>query len=405
MTSSIFSSVRPVLIALLVVILLPVSAGAQDKVQLLVEPSPEEQIVPEAAPAASVPDALIIPNQGNAEPGDQNAKTAERADQDETYTVKAGDTLWDISNTFLKDPFLWPFIWKANPFITNADLIYPGNVLVIPSLGAVERAIEAPADEPEEQMAEKSVEEPELSSPVQQAKAEPGPQPPRLVIPDAAPVPVVDKHSMLNAGFVSEEETTDTIVGAKEEKTILGYDDIVYVSIKSKEASLGDKFIIYTPLNNVKHPVTGRNYGRLTKVLGILELTEKGLKNTYVARITRSFDYAEKGSMLTPYQEPALIYDSKERKSKDVSGYILEVLDGRTINAQIDIVYLDKGNADGVEPGDRFMVYPGVAKKGSFARHTIGEAQVFLVKEHSATAIITKSTEPMAKGDAVEYKK
>ena len=102
--------------------------------------------------------------------------------------------------------------------------------------------------------------------------------------------------------------------------------------------------------------------------------------------------------MLTPYQEPALVYDSKERKSKDVSGYILEVLDGRTINAQIDIVYLDKGNADGVEPGDRFMVYPGRNKKENFARHTIGEARVFLVKEHSATAIITKSTEPDGKG-------
>lgn len=427
MTSSIFSSVRPVLIALFV-ILSPNSVPAQEvsvpakeqnpppaaplteRVVKEIEPvstATEGQIVKEAEPEATapVPGSVNIPSQGNSASDAQNEKTAEKADQDRTYTIKEGDTLWDISNTFLKDPFLWPFIWKANPYIANADLIYPGNILIIPNLGAVERAIQTP-DEPEEQLVENSDEEP--AAPVQQAKAEPGPQtvqPPKLVIPEAAPVPVVDKHSMLNAGFVSEEESKDRIVGAKEEKTILGYDDIVYVSIKSKEASLGDRFIIYTPLNNVRHPVTGRNFGRLTKILGVLELTEKGLRDTYVARITRSFDYADKGSMLTPYQEPALVYDSKERKSKDVSGYILEVLDGRTINAQIDIVYLDKGNADGVEPGDRFMVYPGRNKKENFARHTIGEARVFLVKEHSATAIITKSTEPMARGDAVEYKK
>ena len=237
----------------------------------------EGQIVKEAEPepTAPVPGSVNIPSQGNAASDAQNAKTAEKADQDRTYTIKEGDTLWDISNTFLKDPFLWPFIWKANPYIANADLIYPGNNLIIPNLGPVERAIQTP-DEPEEQLVENSDEEPATRKndrTVQQAKAEPGPQtvqPPRLVIPEAAPVPVVDKYSMLNAGFVSEEESKDRIVGAKEEKTILGYDDIVYVSIKSKEASLGDRFIIYTPLNNVKHPVTGRNFGRLTKMLGFL---------------------------------------------------------------------------------------------------------------------------------------
>jgi hypothetical protein len=58
-----------------------------------------------------------------------------------TYTIKQADTLWDISNTFLRDPFLWPLIWKVNPYITNPDLIYPGNTLVIPSLAPIEQAI------------------------------------------------------------------------------------------------------------------------------------------------------------------------------------------------------------------------------------------------------------------------
>ena len=127
----------------------------------------------------------------------------------------------------------------------------------------------------------------------------------------------MDKYSMLNAGFVDEEESKDRITGSPEEKTIMGFDDIVYVSIKSKEnAAIGDKFIIYRPLNKVKHPKTGRNFGRLVKILGIMQLTEKGSGNSYTGKITLSFDYAEEGSLLTPYQEPTLLYNTGQPKSK-----------------------------------------------------------------------------------------
>ena len=47
------------------------------------------------------------------------------------YTVKQGDTLWDISQRFIKDPYYWPNLWSNNPDIGNPHLIYPGQKLRI----------------------------------------------------------------------------------------------------------------------------------------------------------------------------------------------------------------------------------------------------------------------------------
>ena len=47
------------------------------------------------------------------------------------HKIVPRDTLWDISEKYLKDPFKWPGVWKNNPYIKNPHLIYPGNIVRI----------------------------------------------------------------------------------------------------------------------------------------------------------------------------------------------------------------------------------------------------------------------------------
>ncbi|MCK9418458.1 MAG: LysM peptidoglycan-binding domain-containing protein [Nitrospirae bacterium] len=426
----------------LCIVLIPILFSCTSHLQQKkADPAPPPAAVPQAEAPVPAPESAAVepvpaaPESAPVAPEPAARETAvvqpEPAAEDLTlYIIKRGDTLWDISNTFLKDPFLWPFIWKANPAINNPDLIFTGNKLMIPGLAPIERALQAAA--PEKPIVEKQEparetaapsEEPirqregiagayvSSPKPTQPVSAETGAEMPsggnRLVMPEEQVYPVVDKYAMLSMGFVNEEETGDIITGSPEKgKAIFGYDDIVYVSMSGAEnIKIGDKYLIFTPLNKVKHPKTGVYFGKLTKGLGILQITAKDpAADVLTARITLSFDAIEKGNMLTPYQEPVAIYHSSAKKAKDIKGYILEVTDKRSINAQYDVVYLDKGNADGVEPGDLFIVFEEPAKRG-FPRKVIGEVQVLIVKEHTSTAVVRKSTEAMGKGNAVEFKK
>lgn len=75
-------------------------------------------------------DAVTIPSVSDAA-GNASKSVMIRGDAPDRYVVKKGDTLWDISAMFLKQPWYWPEIWHVNPEIRNPHLIYPGDVLSI----------------------------------------------------------------------------------------------------------------------------------------------------------------------------------------------------------------------------------------------------------------------------------
>lgn len=101
---------------------------------------------PVVRPAGPVPGLVIKPGAPRVQPKDSAAGGFAVGKK---HTVEKGDTLWDLSGKYYKNPFMWGRIYNANiKTVANPDLINPREELYIPDLEEIVLPYRRPAVPP-----------------------------------------------------------------------------------------------------------------------------------------------------------------------------------------------------------------------------------------------------------------
>ncbi len=229
------------------------------------------------------------------------------------YVIKKGDTLWDLSEKFLEDPFLWPRLWQGNQYITNPHWIYPGNPIRFRPFEEVKVPPAKPAEirPPEAKPAE--VKPPEAKPEVARKPAEekkPAEEvPPRVTPPEVGLRPeAIPPGEERWAGFMTKKDFPGigVVVEPKEKgRLLMGEGDVVYLAFKTRDPiEVGDRFTIFRTSPVIKHPLTGENLGRKVIILGECKIIG-GHDAMYTAHIFKSYRAIERGDRLVHYRPQA----------------------------------------------------------------------------------------------------
>lgn len=327
------------------------------------------------------------------------------------HAVTRGDTLWDISGQYLKDPFKWPSLWQKNPQIKNPHLIYPGDVVRISGqeIEVVSGELPVKKLEPE---AEKE-EAPALPPALPMVRLEEPPdekvEKPPIEKAEKPAQRLVSEH-MARAGFITKEELekSGVLLRAKDDaKLNMHHGDVVFLSFKKPEdVKAGDRFTVFKEGGKVYHPVTGRYIGKIIDSLGSLTIIGVGAPIT--GEIDVSYREIERGERLTPYTKPVAEVVVAPA-GKDVRGFIVAGLEGKKEFSENDIVYIDRGFEHGLREGNLLDVLrerdkvkdPFTKKKARLPSEVIGRVLVMDTRVGSSTAIILKVFESIRAGDGV----
>jgi len=238
----------------------------------------------------------------------------EKKETEDVYTIKQGDTLWDISSKFLKDPFLWPKLWQRNLYITNPHWIYPGQSIRLSPLEDLKKK-EPQKVGVEEKPKEEKPKEVAVETEVKKMEAPPIEKKVEVVV-EAKPAEGKPTffQDVRSAGFLSDVNLRGIgiILDSKEGKNLMALNDIVYLAFKtSKPIMIGDKYTVFRASDVVRHPVTDQKVGIRYNIIGNVQVIDQH-GNFFMARVIEAFDAIVKGDMLRPYMKEKM--EGEERK-------------------------------------------------------------------------------------------
>jgi hypothetical protein len=328
-----------------------------------------------------------------------------------SYIVKKGDTLWDISEIFLNQPWLWPKLWRLNPDINNPHLIYPGDVLRLVF------------DEHGQPMLVRG--KPELKwSP--RTRVQLKDQSAISTLPLKVIAPFIKYDSILSE---EEIEKAPYILGNDEgyNASVDGFN--VYVN---GQLELGKGYGIYQKEEAIYDPETEELLGYNIRVVGtgkalrIGDVDNKEPATLYVDGVKREI---RSGDFILPVNENQQYpsFFTLKPASKSLRGQILNTASGVREFGKLEVVMINRGTEHAVEQGDVVSVKrtsPGVvetidgpvySKDASrwnrmansddsdykMPEEIVGEMMVFKVYQQVSLALVLRSNKPLRLQDIV----
>jgi hypothetical protein len=259
----------------------------------------------------------------------------------ESYVVRSGDTLWDIAAMFLRDPWYWPEIWQINPQVANPHLIYPGDVLSLAYLDNGSPVIQLTRGTgPVESGGTERLSPRVRSEPIEQA------------IPT---IPYDALRAFLSRPAVLDPTEVDELpyIFAHPEGLLASAGREVYV--RGTDAPPDTMFKIVHPGDALIDPDDGTVLGYQGLYVGQGRVRRSGDPSTVY--LTETAREASIGDYLIAEEELTPINFFPSAPADQVDGRIISVLDGVSIIGQFQVIVINRGARDGLQPGNVLSVY------------------------------------------------
>lgn len=324
----------------------------------------------------------------------------------DTYIVQKGDTLWDISSEFLRDPWFWPEIWFKNPQIENPHLIYPGDVLAIIYIDGQKRV----------QLVRRGADGKVLSTGTGGLKVVKLSPRVRSQSIDAS-IPTIPinsiRHLLSRPQVIDQAELNRAayIISSVDAHLINSIDDKLYVR-KLDTSSGNGRYQIFRPDKPIFDLTTGELLGYQALFVGESKLLKGGDPASVL--VTNSVREILRNDRVLPIDNTSFERDFFPKPpSTDVRGEVVSLLDAISQIGQYQTLAINLGSRDGVEPGNVFNIIragdiiPDNQEEDPTFRvqlpnERIGIAMVIRSFEKMSYALVMEAERPISVRDSVE---
>jgi len=276
-----------------------------------------------------------------------------RSDAPDKHVVVKGDTLWDISAKFFKDPWKWQYIWGMNKdSIKDPHWIYPGDVIYLDRINGTLRIGQPPSSSA---AAPSDLNVVRLSPKARESDSS----------HDAVPTIPADVISpFLSQPLIVENDAlkdAPTLIGAREGRVMLGKGDIGFV--KGLPADKGSHWQLFRPGKSLVDPDTKEILGVEAVYLGRAEATAFAEVSTIA--ITESVQESSVGDQLIVPSDDAVSNYIPHAPEGNIAARVISVYGGVSQAGQNTVITLNKGKRDGLEVGHVLALY----RKGETVKH------------------------------------